>query len=107
MATKSVAIAPDAPSLFSTTTGWPRVRDISLATRRAITSVEPPGEKGTISLTGLFGKSSAVCAWVTGCPRARVAVAKGRFVQFTFVSDPSASEGAPIEKNLLVWVVFF
>src|SRR5262245_41384588 len=47
---------PEAPGMFSTTIGWPSVRDAPSATRRAITSVAAPGPVGTISLTGRLGQ---------------------------------------------------
>src|SRR5262245_22435330 len=47
---------PEAPGMFSTTIGWPSVRDAPSATRRAITSVAAPGPVGTISLIGRLGQ---------------------------------------------------
>ncbi len=47
------AIWPPAPGLFSTTTEVPRLSFILSASRRAITSVPPPGGKPTNSRTGL------------------------------------------------------
>src|SRR6185436_9932966 len=52
---------PEAPALFSTTTGCPIERESLSATVRARMSVEPPGAHGTTSLTGLSGQ--AACAW--------------------------------------------
>jgi hypothetical protein len=46
---------PDAPGLFSTTTGWPSARDNGSTTRRAVKSVEPPGAVGTTSVIGRCG----------------------------------------------------
>jgi hypothetical protein len=48
-----------APGLFSITTGVRSVFCISSATRRAVTSVAPPGAKGTTSVIGLDGNSCA------------------------------------------------
>ena len=46
---------PEAPSLFSTTTGWPQ-RSVSFcAISRAMMSVPPPGAKPTTILTGFVG----------------------------------------------------
>src|SRR5262245_30015577 len=47
---------PEAPGMFSTTIGWPSVRDAPSATRRAIMSVAAPGPVGTISLIGRLGQ---------------------------------------------------
>src|SRR5262245_7407151 len=47
---------PEAPGMFSTTIGWPSVREAPSATRRAITSVAAPGPVGTISLIGRLGQ---------------------------------------------------
>src|SRR5215831_19153004 len=47
---------PEAPGIFSTTIGWPSVREAPSATRRAITSVAAPGPVGTISLIGRLGQ---------------------------------------------------
>jgi hypothetical protein len=52
-------IAPPAPPLLSTTTGWPSSRPRPSLMARAITSVEPPAANGTISLTGRLGKAWA------------------------------------------------
>src|SRR5215217_8189505 len=48
-------MVPPAPVVFSTTTGWPRARDIGPATSRAVTSVVPPAAKGTTMTTGRLG----------------------------------------------------
>ena len=56
LATRSVPILPEAPTRFSTTTGWPQ-RSVSFwATIRAMMSVPPPGVKATTIRTGLVGK---------------------------------------------------
>ena len=49
-ATRSFARVPPAPTTFSITMGWPRVRDIWLPIRRATVSVPPPAEYGTTSV---------------------------------------------------------
>ena len=38
-----IGMVPDAPGLFSITTGWPRMADTRSAKARAGPSVEPPG----------------------------------------------------------------
>src|SRR5215510_12712658 len=50
---------PPAPPTFSMITGWPRIGRIFSAMMRAVTSVEPPGGNGTISVIWRDGK---VCA---------------------------------------------
>src|SRR5262245_23543509 len=53
---------PEAPGMFSTTIGWPSVREAPSATRRAIMSVAAPGPVGTISLIGRLGQVWALAA---------------------------------------------
>src|SRR6478735_5510082 len=53
-------MVPPAPTLFSTTTLWPRYWPRPCATWRATASTEPPGGKGTIMVTGLVGKDWAL-----------------------------------------------
>jgi hypothetical protein len=53
LATKSAPMLPEAPTLFSTTTGWPMAFDRWGPISRARMSEEPPGAYGTMSLTGL------------------------------------------------------
>ncbi len=50
-----VPMFPLAPGLFSTTTGWPSAFASGSETSRAARSVEPPGEAGTIMVTGREG----------------------------------------------------
>src|SRR3954454_12420184 len=54
-------MAPPAPPLLSTYTDWPSAADNFSATRRAATSVEPPGGNGTKARTGRLGQAWA-CA---------------------------------------------
>src|SRR6185369_3217719 len=56
-------MVPPAPTLFSTSTFWPRYWPRPCATWRATASTEPPGGKGTIMVTGLVGKD-----WAKACP---------------------------------------
>jgi hypothetical protein len=51
---------PDAPGLFSTSTGCPSDFESLSATVRARMSVEPPGAHGTMIFTGRSGQ--AACA---------------------------------------------
>src|SRR5437899_4094914 len=53
-------VAP--PGLFSTMTGCPSALDAPSAATRAIRSLAPPAEKGTISRIGLTGQAGGVCA---------------------------------------------
>jgi pimeloyl-ACP methyl ester carboxylesterase len=46
LATASAPIAPPAPPLLSTVTGWPMLSDMRCATSRATMSVVPPAGKG-------------------------------------------------------------
>src|SRR6266571_7513204 len=50
---------PPAPARFSTITDWPHLAVSLLATVRAVMSVPPPGENGTMKVTGLAGKACA------------------------------------------------
>ena len=50
---------PPAPTRFSTTTCWPSVSLKGDDMERAITSVEPPAAKLTISLIGFAGHAWA------------------------------------------------
>src|SRR6266705_1261095 len=52
-------MAPSAPTLFSTTTGWPRVSESGCATMRVMTSAAPPGGNGTTMRMGLAGYCAA------------------------------------------------
>ena len=54
-ATATAPIEPPAPGRFSTTTGWPQRLARRSLTTRAMTSVTPPGEKATMTRTGLEG----------------------------------------------------
>src|SRR5947208_2104337 len=50
---------PPAPARFSTTNCWPRVSLSFAPTILAMMSTGPPGAKGTMTRTGLFGQSCA------------------------------------------------
>src|SRR4051812_21204149 len=70
--------APVPPGLLSTPTFQP-VLSISLAwMMRATGSVEPPGGKGTMILTGPFGQSPTFCARTTAGAARVVATAPAR-----------------------------
>src|SRR5258706_15957285 len=58
-ATYSAPIAAPAPGLFSITTGCLIRFDTPSAAARAMRSFAPPGEDGTIHLTGRSGHSAA------------------------------------------------
>jgi hypothetical protein len=58
-----VPMEPEAPVLFSTTTGWPSSSLIDVASVRAITSAVPPGAYVMTILIGFVGKP---CAWARG-----------------------------------------
>ena len=53
------AMAPPAPGLFSTTTGWPMSAASWSATMRATTSMVPPAGAGTSMRTGLSVQAMA------------------------------------------------
>ena len=61
LATSVAARLPLAPGLLSTKTGWPSASDSGCASRRAITSVVPPGAKPTTSRIGLVGHAAWAC----------------------------------------------
>src|SRR5262245_20060846 len=56
--TSAVPIVPPAPERFSTIADWPQADCRCAASRRPITSVEPPAAAGTISLTVSVGRQS-------------------------------------------------
>src|SRR5215212_6964807 len=60
-ATASAPIVEPAPGRLSTTTGWPSALAKPSDITRATTSVKPPGENGTTSVTGLLGYAVGVC----------------------------------------------
>src|SRR5713226_2103559 len=60
LATKSVAILPPAPALFSTRTCWPRLSPRFFCMMRATVSVPPPGANPTTIVTGRAG--NVLCA---------------------------------------------
>src|SRR5215472_9084387 len=53
---------PEAPGIFSTNIGRPKVRDTLSAISRAMISVAAPGPVGTISLIGRLGQVCALAA---------------------------------------------
>src|SRR5258708_31231920 len=59
LAAMPMLILPPAPARFSTTNCWPRLSPIFWLSRRAMTSVGPPGAKPTSTLTGLLGYACA------------------------------------------------
>src|SRR5690606_30975607 len=77
-ATNSMPVEPPAPALFSTTMDWPSSRLPYSATRRAARSVEPPGAKGTISLTGRFGYGAWAWALASTSAALRARAARSR-----------------------------
>src|SRR5437870_8237722 len=64
---------PDAPVRFSMMTGWLSDRRKCSATTRARMSVEPPGGKGTTSVTVRSGY-----AWPRACPNGFVAASPAK-----------------------------
>ena len=60
--TASVPTMPPELARFSTTTGWPSDFAMESARWRATTSVGPPAENGTMSVTGRCGNSWANAA---------------------------------------------
>ena len=55
-ATSKAPIEPEAPGWFTTTKRWPSASSKSVATMRAIWSVEPPAAQGTMRVTGRSGR---------------------------------------------------
>ena len=49
------AMVPPAPTVFSTTTGWPSDFDMRSHMIRAMVSVGPPAAKGTVTVIGRCG----------------------------------------------------
>src|SRR4051812_14272613 len=62
-------IEPPAPPTVSTTTVWPSGARMYSAMMRAAVSVEPPGGKGTTSVTGFAGKVCANAAFTAKAKR--------------------------------------
>src|SRR6266571_5180329 len=62
----SMPMVEPPPGRLSTSACWPRFSDNFGASRRKTTSVAPPGANGTITRTGLAGKSCAEAAWKHG-----------------------------------------
>ena len=56
--TSAVPMVPPPPERFSTIADWPQTDCRCAASRRPITSVEPPAAAGTISLTVSVGRQS-------------------------------------------------
>src|ERR1700752_237700 len=56
--TSAAPMVPPAPERFSTMSDWPHTDCRCAASRRPITSVEPPAAAGTISLTVSAGRQS-------------------------------------------------
>jgi hypothetical protein len=75
-----MAIEPPAPSLFSTTTGWPRLFASSLATTRDTMSAVLPGASGTTMRSCLAGHGWAA-AKVLKSPKTTA-------VQMAFIDFP-------------------
>src|SRR2546428_13688720 len=70
---------PPAPATFSAITGWPSDALMRSPTMRAVMSVTPPAEKGTISLMGREGYASAP-ALPTAVELAANAIARSSFL---------------------------
>src|SRR5258706_423955 len=91
LATSAAAIAPSAPGLFSTSTGWTSAWPSGCAMMRITMSVEEPAPKGTSTRTGFAGNcataalavnSSAIAAnsALTSCAKI-VAIKQGDAMQ--------------------------
>src|SRR5438445_168906 len=70
--TCAAAMAPSAPSLFSTTKGWPIDSVSAWARTRATTSVEPPAGKWITTRTGFDGYGCAKALLASASRKARV-----------------------------------
>ena len=72
--TRWVAMVPEAPTVFSMTTGWPR-RSASLGmTSRAATSTLPPAENGTTATMGWLGQAPGWACAKSGDDRGRASI---------------------------------
>jgi len=67
-----MAMVPPAPGLFSTTTGWPSVRDSSVPTAREIMSAVLPAASGT---SKRIGRAGQLCAMAEPVHKAASAIA--------------------------------
>src|SRR5918994_3750169 len=78
-------MVPPAPGLLSTITDWPSSACSGAAIRRATMSEEPPGEKVTMTRTGLVGHVCAAALPITNTQASRM----------NFISAPSVGCIAP------------
>src|SRR6218665_327645 len=62
LATMPARMAPPAPPRLSMTTGCPRRSAMFLAMSRAMLSVPPPAEKGTIMVIGRLGETGCAAS---------------------------------------------
>ena len=85
------AMAPPAPGLLSTTTGWPMSVEICSARMRATTSMVPPAGAGTIMRTGLSVQAMAAVE------QSKARVASGR------ISRVRIGNAFVIGSLLLLW----
>jgi hypothetical protein len=85
----AVPMLPPAPARLSTTTATPSSCDSGCAMMRAMASVAPPGDQGTMNLIGLVGQVCAIAAGnVAASPTAAIARNKVRRTLLTIIDLP-------------------
>ena len=115
-------MVPDAPVMFSMTTFWPSERAMRSPITRAMVSVGPPAEYGTIIVTGRVGnvcaaagpvKAKAATAAIMvaimaattpriglACPATRVAATAAGAMSYIPDSDEIATLTAPLTSAI-------
>src|SRR5687768_5766903 len=93
-------MAPSAPGLVSTTTGWPSACESGVVKMRAPTSAAPPGGKGTTRRIGLSGYW-ALTEKATNAAAAKATRRIGSLLKAVHKSTQLASERAIGRSELL------
>src|SRR5712691_5289124 len=100
---------PPAPSLFSTTTGWPRLAGRRSANRRAKTSLEPPGGNGTMKRIGRLGQVSCARPAPACAPSTAASATKAHVrlfsMAFSFARETSRLERPARARTAYVGIV--
>ena len=106
LATALVAIAPEAPGRFSTSTGWPSRSESLGWMMRATVSLPPPGAKGTMSVTGRVGNACAKAAPVAAPNAAKSAALAMNLMPVSLDRFYARDAGGKLQSNasLRTWV---
>ena len=85
-----VPMAPEAPPLFSTTTGWPSSAASGGAITRANMSVVPPGGQAIINRIGRLGHGACALASIgaaKGMPRPATSIARRFMAVSSYITN--------------------